>query len=395
MSESEPLAPSPRVADASVASERNGDSASTVPPSPPSGIGGPPVATGSSTSPKPVGAVASRADSPMARLLGQWPQLVIGVATLAAALLAPVMMTSATRTIYIFLLLSVMVVCGLSLLIGFAGQVSLGQGAFYAVGAYTAAILAVHGLPTLLGLVLAPVVTMMVALVIGSPLLRLRGHYLAFATLAFQLIVLGLISNLTSLTGGAPGITDIPTLHIAGVQLVSGTQFSYLALVATTLVLVVTWNLVRSRPGRALRALATNEQAATAVGVPVGRYRLAVFVLAAGFAGLAGGIYAFYLSYISPTSFPLLLSIEFLIMAVIGGLGTVAGAVVGAAVITAVVQLLTSLGQAPGLPTYLPTVFSDAVYALVLILVLVFLPAGIVPYAQRLLRRLPGVRRRP
>lgn len=393
MPESEPLAPSPRADGPSIASAMNGDPASTMPPSRPRGADDPPVRSGSSSSPKPVGARGSRAESRIAVLLGQWPQLVIGVATLLAALVAPVMMTSATRTIYIFLLLSVMVVCGLSLLIGFAGQVSLGQGAFYAVGAYTAAILAVHGLPTLLGLVLAPVVTMMVALVIGSPLLRLRGHYLAFATLAFQLIVLGLISNLTSLTGGAPGITDIPTLHIAGVRLVSGTQFSYLALAATTLVLVVTWNLVRSRPGRALRALATNEQAATAVGVPVGRYRLAVFVLAAGFAGLAGGIYAFYLSYISPTSFPLLLSIEFLIMAVIGGLGTVAGAAVGAALITAVVQLLTSLGQAPGLPTYLPTVFSDAVYALVLILVLVFLPAGIVPNVQRLLRRLPGVRR--
>jgi branched-chain amino acid transport system permease protein len=327
-------------------------------------------------------------------MLGNWPQVLIGLASLVAAVVAPVMLNSSTRTIYIFLMLSVMVVCGLSLLMGFAGQVSLGQGAFYAVGAYTAAIMAVHGLPTLLGLLMAPLVTMVVAVIIGSPLLRLRGHYLAFATLAFQLIVIGLMSNLRSLTGGAPGITNIPTLRIAGLRIVSGTQYSYLALIGTVIVLVITRNLVRSRPGRALRALATNEQAATAVGVPVGRYRLSVFVLAAGFAGLAGGIYAFYLSYISPTSFPLLLSIEFLIMAVIGGLGTVAGAVVGAAVITTLVQILTSLGQAPGLPTYLPTVFSDAVYALVLILVLVFLPAGLVPNFQKLLSKLPGVRRR-
>jgi len=334
------------------------------------------------------------ASSKMQKITGSWPQVVLGILALAASLVAPLMLNSSTRTIYIFLVLSIMVVAGLSLLMGFAGQVSLGQGAFYAVGAYTAAIMSVHGWPTLLSLVMAPVLTMIVALVIGSPLLRLRGHYLAFATLAFQLIVIDLISNLTSLTGGAPGITNIPALKIGGLRIVSGVQYSYLAWFGAIIVLIVTWNLVRSRPGRALRALATNENAAAAVGVPVGRYRLWVFVLAAGFAGLAGGIYAFYLSYVSPTSFPLLLSIEFLIMTVIGGLGTVAGAIVGAALITTLVQILTSLGQAPGLPSYLPTVFSDAVYALVLILVLIFLPSGVVPAVQKLLAKLPGVRRK-
>lgn len=334
------------------------------------------------------------ASSKIQNITGSWPQVVLGLLALGVSLVAPLMLNSSTRTIYIFLVLSIMVVAGLSLLMGFAGQVSLGQGAFYAVGAYTAAIMSVHGWPTLLSLVMAPVLTMIVALVIGSPLLRLRGHYLAFATLAFQLIVIDLISNLTSLTGGAPGITNIPALKIGGLRIVSGVQYSYLAWFGAMIVLIVTWNLVRSRPGRALRALATNENAAAAVGVPVGRYRLWVFVLAAGFAGLAGGIYAFYLSYVSPTSFPLLLSIEFLIMTVIGGLGTVAGAIVGAALITTLVQILTSLGQAPGLPSYLPTVFSDAVYALVLILVLIFLPSGVVPAVQKLLAKLPGVRRK-
>jgi branched-chain amino acid transport system permease protein len=129
-----------------------------------------------------------------------------------------------------------------------------------------------------------------------------------------------------------------------------------------------------SRPGRGLRALATSETAASSAGVPVGRYRLAVFSLSAGVAGLAGGIYAFFLGYVAPGSFPVLLSFEYVVMAVVGGLGTVWGPVAGSAVITVLVQVLNNLGTRPGMPSYASSVFSYAVYALLLILVLLFLP---------------------
>jgi branched-chain amino acid transport system permease protein len=152
-------------------------------------------------------------------------------------------------------------------------------------------------------------------------------------------------------------------------------------------VLLISRNVVDSRAGRGLRAAAGSEIAAAAGGVPVGAYRLVVFALSAAFAGLAGGVYAFYLGYLAPGSFPLLLSIEFVVMAVVGGLGTIAGPVVGAAVITLLVQALSELGTQPGMPTYAPVVLSYAVYAVVLIAVVRYLPRGVVPAVGDLIDR--------
>ncbi|MFD0522462.1 branched-chain amino acid ABC transporter permease [Paractinoplanes durhamensis] len=132
-----------------------------------------------------------------------------------------------------------------------------------------------------------------------------------------------------------------------------------------------------------LRALATGETAAEASGVPVGAYRLLVFAVSAAFAGLAGGIYSFFLGYLAPGSFPVLLSIEYVVMAVVGGLGSIGGALLGAALITVVVQLLTTLATQPGMPSYAPSVLSYAVYALLLIAVVLFVPKGIVPTLRR------------
>jgi branched-chain amino acid transport system permease protein len=143
--------------------------------------------------------------------------------------------------------------------------------------------------------------------------------------------------------------------------------------------MVICHNVVASRAGRGLRAAATSEIAAAASGVAIGGYRLAVFALSAAFAGLAGGVYAFYLGYLSPGSFPVLLSIEFVVMAVVGGLGTIAGPVVGAAVIVLLVQALNTLGTQPGMPGYAPSVLSYAVYALLLVVTVLYLPRGIVP----------------
>jgi branched-chain amino acid transport system permease protein len=155
--------------------------------------------------------------------------------------------------------------------------------------------------------------------------------------------------------------------------------FAYLAWGLALLTLLFNQHLVRSRPGRALRALATSEAAALAAGVPVGRYKLQVFALSAAYAGLAGGVYAFYVTYIAPGSFPLVRSIEFLIMATVGGLGSVLGAPVGAVGVTVMVQLLQALGTVPGMPLRAPAIFSYAVYGLILILVMLLLPQGLVP----------------
>jgi branched-chain amino acid transport system permease protein len=309
------------------------------------------------------------------------------VAAAAVVTLAlPPLLPEPQLSVFVLLLLAATVTAGVSLLMGYAGQVSLGQAAFYAIGAYAAGLSAVHGVPTLVGLFAAPVVAALVAVVIGAPLLRLRGHHLAFATLAVHLILLSLLGQGTW-AGGAIGLQGIPPLSIAGTPLRDDLGYAYAAWIVLALVLVISRNVVASRAGRGLRAAAGSEIAAAAGGVPVERYRLAVFALSAAFSGLAGGVYAFYLGYLGPGSFPLLLSIEFVVMAVVGGLGTIAGPVVGATVITLLVQALNELGTRPGMPGYAPVVLSYAVYAVLLIAVIRYLPRGIVPAAGFVLRK--------
>lgn len=311
-------------------------------------------------------------------------------AAVVVTLALPPLLSSSDLAVYILLGLAAIVTVGLSLLMGYAGQVSLGQASLYAIGGYTAGLLAVQGVPTLLGLLAAPVVAAAVAAVVGVSMLRLRGHYLAFATLALQLILLSVLSQ-ADWAGGAIGLQGIPRLSIAGIEFTDDVSYAYLTWAVLALTLLVTYNVINSRAGRGLRALATSETAAAASGVPVGRYRLAVFALSAAFAGLAGGVYAYYVGYLSPGSFPVLLSIEFVVMATVGGLGTVAGPVVGATAIILLVQVLTDIGTRPGMPSYAPSVLSYAVYAVLLVLVVLFLPRGIVPAAREWRLRLVAV----
>jgi branched-chain amino acid transport system permease protein len=310
---------------------------------------------------------------------------VVIVVTLAL----PAVLPASALSTYILLELTAIVTVGVSLLMGCAGQVSLGQGAFYACGAYTAALVALHGLPTPLGLVAAPVVAALLAVTIGVPVLTLRGHHLAFATLAMQLICLSLVGRMSSM-GGDIGLQGIPRLSVASFELGEDRDYAYLAWGALALVVVATRNVIRSRPGRALRALASSEVAAESLGVPVGRYKLAVFALAGGFAGLAGGVYAFYMGYVAPASFPLLLSFEYIVMTVVGGLGTISGALVGPAVVTLVVQALNRIATLQGMPSYAPTVLSYAAYSALLVASILFLPDGLVgnKRVRRLLLRL-------
>lgn len=311
-------------------------------------------------------------------------------AAVAIILVLPLVLPEALLTIYIFIGLATLVVSGLSLLMGFAGQVSLGQAAFYAIGAYTAGLLARDfGLSPVIGLVVAALATAAIAYIVGLPLLRLRGHYLAFGTLAFQLITLSVLGEAKDVTGGDTGLTAIPPLGIGGLVvggLFKPIIFGYVAWGLALVSLLFNSHLVRSRPGRALRALASSEAGALASGVAVGRYKLQVFALSAAYAGLGGGVYAFYVSYIAPGSFPLVLSIEFLIMAAVGGLGSIWGAVVGATLVTLVVQVLQVLGTLPGMPLRAPAIFSYAVYGLILVGVMLALPGGVVPALRKVLR---------
>lgn len=313
----------------------------------------------------------------------------VAIAALAVAL--PWTMGSSSQATYVTMGLSTIVTVGLTLLMGFAGQISLGQAAFYLAGAYIAGILAAHGVPTVVALIAAPVGTAALAAVVGVPLLRLRGNYLAFATLALQLIFVAVIINQTSLTGGEIGLESFPALTIGG-QL-TGTVFAAVVWVLAMLSLLLARNLVASRAGRGLQAIAAGEVSAAAVGVPVASYKLRLFVISAAMAGLAGGLYAFSQQYLSPDAFPILLSVEFLVMAAVGGLGSVPGALVGAVVITLLQNELQKLGTLPGLPATAPQVFSLGVYGLLLIAVMLFFPRGLLPSVISAARTLLRARR--
>jgi branched-chain amino acid transport system permease protein len=332
-------------------------------------------------------------------------------ATFAAAAFAiylPFRLEPGNLQIYTLMGLAAIVAIGLSLLMGFAGQISLGQGAFYALGAYTAGILTAGvdpddrlldpeaGIDPLLALAFAPLLTAVVAALVGVPLLRLRGHYLAFATLALHLILLAVLFAESRFTGGQdPGLIITKPLDIGG-HILTGEELAAVIWGVVLVALLVALNLVGSRPGRALQAISTSERAAAAVGVNVASYKLRLFVLAAALAGLAGGLYAFRLQFLSPDAFPLIMSIEFVVMVTVGGLGSIYGAVFGAVAITWLQQELQDLGTRPellgfDLPTQAPQVFRFGVFALILIVVMLFFPRGVLPglgdAARRLRRR--------
>lgn len=297
-----------------------------------------------------------------------------------AALVVPLLMRDLTFVMQT--VLSMIVVVGLSLFMGYAGQASLGHAAFVAVGALTVAVLCRQlGLPPVVGLLAAPVIAGIFAVAVGAPLLRLRGHYLAFGTLAVLLLV-QLVMSTVPLFGGGVGIMGIPPL-LPGGQL----GYVYLAIAVLVGALVVSQHLVDSRFGRGMRALRGSETAAASSGVPVLRSKIQVFALSAVFAGFAGALSAFFIPYVSQDSFPPSKSFEYVIMAVVGGLGSLWGGIVGVLVISVLLQTLNFLSTMPGLPATAGPTLQFAGYAVVLIVVLLFLPNGIVPSIQSAWRR--------
>lgn len=313
-------------------------------------------------------------------------------AGLVASLALAAVLGESVLSLYVLLGLTAIVTVGVSVLMGHAGQVSLGQGAFYACGAYAAGLLSTSGVPTLVGLCVAPVAAAALAAVIGIPLLLLRGHHLAFATLAMHIIFLSLIGELREITGGDIGLQGIPRLDLFVMELSSPRDYAYLSWIALFGVIVIVRNILGSRPGRALRALSSSEVAAASSGIPVGRYKLAVFTLSAAIAGLAGGIYTFYLGYLAPGSFPVMLSIQYVVMAAVGGMGTVSGGVVGSALVLLTVDALSRVATMSGMPSVAPIIASYAVYAVLLVTAVLFVPEGLVPFVSRLWSRRASTR---
>ncbi len=272
---------------------------------------------------------------------------------------------------------------GLNILIGFTGQISLGHGAFFGVGAYAAAILAIKaGFPFWASVLSAGVITAVVGMIFGTPSARLKHLYLAIATLAGQFIIEYVLVHWEKLTGGAEGLI-LPEPVLFGINVSGDRAFSWVAFTSFVVMCWMAKNLVRSRYGRAFIAIRDNDLAADGMGIPLFRYKLLSFAISSFYAGFAGGLWAFYTVSITPEPFTLFLSIEYIAMIIIGGLGSIAGSVFGAAFIVLLnealsqaTQYLMNVGAFAGIAlTVAP--LREFVFGLAIVLFLIFEPKGL------------------
>lgn len=307
-----------------------------------------------------------------------------GLLTLAAVLLLLpfALPNDYTREVAILVCLNAIACIGLNLLIGYAGQISLGHAGFFGLGAYGSAILAArYGWPGPAALVAATAGAALLAFLVGRPILRLRGHYLAMATLGLGIIISIVITTEDRWTGGPDGMS-VPPLAIGGLTLAG--EHAWYAVVAA-LLLATAWlalNLIESPVGRALRALHGSEVAAEVSGVDSVRHKVLAFVLSAAIAAIAGALTAHYAGFITPSKVSFLHSIELVTMVVFGGMASTFGAVVGAAMLTTLPQLLTVFKD-----------FEMVVFGAVMMLTMIFMPKGLVPtLAARFGRRDAGGR---
>lgn len=272
-----------------------------------------------------------------------------------------------------------LITIGLSLLMGYAGQISLGHAAFYGIGAYVSGILtARYGLNPWVCMLAGISVAAAVAFLVGAPSLKLKGHYLAMATLAFGIIVYIVFNEEIEWTGGPDGMSGIPGLSIFGFDLDSAEKYFYLVWGFVFAAFIFSVNIIQSGAGRALRAIHSSEAAAGAMGVNVSRYKILVFVYSAVLAALAGSLYAHYLNFINPATFDLFFSIKLLIMIALGGMHNIWGAVIGAGIITFLnYEWLHYFEE-----------FDVIVYGAILLVVVIFLPEGLAGIPVMLKKRL-------
>ena len=281
------------------------------------------------------------------------------------------------------------VAIGLALLLGYAGQVSMAQAAFFGIGAYTSAVLTtLTGLSPWLALLLGALLAAGLAGIIGIPLLKLEGHVLAVATMALSIVIYTLFVEWATLTGGFDGIGGIPGLSLFGFALGSDADYYYLIWVVVLLTFVFSHNIVHSRVGRALRSIhrfsGGSEMAAESLGVSPTKYKVQIFMLSAVYASVAGSLYAHWIGFINPEPFGVFISILMLIMITIGGMGSLWGAVIGPAVIVLSGEFFRDV-----LPKLIPGAAGEMEYiahGIILVLILLFMPQGLVS-APALLKR--------
>ena len=286
---------------------------------------------------------------------------------------SPYLMQEAVTTLFFAALAQ-----SLNLVMGFAGVVSFAQAAFYGIGAYTSALIALHfGVGFWGGFVAALLMTFTLAIVLGLPTLRLGGPYLAIATIGLQVIIQSVLLRWTSLTNGPAGINNIVAPTLFGIQIRQGVSYYLMVAVWLLAIIVLLYRISRTRLGYELLATREAEGAALAIGVPVSRLRIAIFALSAALAGGTGSLYAHYIGSIDPYVFDLTLSATVLVMVLLGGRASIIGVTIGAAILTL-------------LPEYLQAVsnYRMVLYGAGMVILTLFFPKGLAGLA--ILRRSIG-----
>jgi len=270
--------------------------------------------------------------------------------------------------VLVFVGIHTMLAIGLNLLLGYAGQISLGHAGFFGMGAYLSGVLTVtYGWNPWLAMPIAAAVVGVLAFLIGFPILKLKGHYLAMATLGLGIILYIVFNETIDLTGGPSGLSGIPYLQIGDMVFDSDIKSYYLVWCFTLLVTLFSVNLANSRVGRALRAVHDSEVAARVVGVNSRMLKVQIFALSAIICSLAGSLYAHTMTFIAPASFGFNFSVELLTMVVIGGLGSVYGSFLGAALLTLLPEFLRAAQD-----------YDIIIYGAMLMLMVMFMPGGLV-----------------
>ncbi len=285
--------------------------------------------------------------------------------------------------VMVFVAIHSIIAAGLSLLLGYAGQISLGQAAFYGIGAYASGILTTRlGISPWLGIVVGMVLAGALAYGMGLPALRLKGHYLAMATLGFGMIVYIVLNEFIGLTGGPSGFGEIPPIHLGTMAISSTLGFYYLAWGMAVAVLWISLNMVNSRSGRALRAIHDSEKGAASVGIDIAKAKVQIFVVSGIYGALAGSLYAHFVTFVNPPPFDVFFSVKVLMMVVIGGTGNIWGAYLGAALLTFLPEWLTCLED-----------FDVLAYGIILLAIVMFSPDGLVGLGSRILLRIKGAKK--
>lgn len=270
----------------------------------------------------------------------------------------------------VYIILSV----SLNLITGFTGMLNLGHAAFFGIGAYTSAILVNDvGVPWILGLFAAAVISALGGLLIGIPGLRLRGDYFAIATLGFGEIFRIVAKNWEGLTRGTLGMPGIHKPELFGFSFVSSTWMMLLVLTITIVSVLIMWRIIHSPFGRILKAIREDELAAKCLGKNVVKYKLYAMAIGSGFAGIAGSLFAHYFTYIDPGSFTFIISVYIISMVVLGGMGSISGSIIGAIIIIFLPEPIRFLH----LPGPIVGTIRQIIYSLLLIVLMIYRPHGL------------------